>query len=158
MIMKKFLYIPMMLMAACVCFSSCSDDDDNGTVMNQESPATVAEATYNGTWTKTLVGTKNSETSTGSVVVSKITDNTIILNMNGTSFPLTKDNELNCNCNANIQWASYGLSFFNKYAKNKLEYGFNGTIIDGKINFEYDQKIYVGRKLYKYRFAFEGTK
>lgn len=150
--MKKFLYIPIVLLVACLCFISCSDDEDNGTRMNPASPAATAEATYTGTWTKVEEGTTNVEKGAGTIIMKKITDNIVSLEFASPTLSLAEA------VNANIQWASYGLNFYNKYPSNNLGVVFSGKIEDGNTTVSYTKDVRSGRNLKKFTFSFEEKK
>ena len=120
--------------------------------MNPASPAATAEATYTGTWTKVEEGTTNVEKGAGTIIMKKITDNIVSLEFASPTLSLAEA------VNANIQWASYGLNFYNKYPSNNLGVVFSGKIEDGNTTVSYTKDVRSGRNLKKFTFSFEGKK
>lgn len=157
--MKKILYSFMLLFAATLCFTACSDDDDdNGSIQMPADPAANIAGTYVGTWTST-------NQTTGAVITA---DDVVSLTEGETPYvaTLTIDSCKAISLTAimtspvNVSWNSGNVyNFFNKTTTNELGTSFAGKVYDGTtMDFTFTKTIRSGRKSTVYTLTFNGTK
>lgn len=157
--MKKILYSFMLLFAATLCFTACSDDDDdNGSVTMPDNLAQNISGTYAGTWTST--NQKTGDVLTGEGTVTLTEESAYIATFTINACPAVKLNDPLTSI-VNVSWKTNNVySFFNKTTTNEL-----GTSFAGKVNadnntlsFEFVKSVKQGRIKTDFNFSFNGTK
>lgn len=154
--MKKILYIILGLALIGGSFTSCSDDDNDGSVSIPANPAKDIAGTYSGTWTRVAV--KDSATVTGSGTVT-LTDSTAYIGH--VSVAACSEVGLSeMSSVTNVQWnASNTYRFFNYVTSNGLGMTFAGSVANATtMEWKFTKTVRSGRKTADYNYTFVGTK
>jgi len=157
--MKKILYSFMLLFAATLCFTACSDDeDDNGSIAMPANLAQNIAGTYAGTWTSTNQKTGAVLTGEGTVTLTEESAYVATFTVNACQDVNLTDALTSI---VNVSWRTNNVySFFNKTTTNEF-----GTAFAGKVNaegntlsFEFVKSVRAGRVKTDFNFSFNGTK
>lgn len=156
--MKKILYSFMMLFVATLCFTACSDDDDdNGSIVMPSNPEKDIAGTYSGTWTTTNQTSGAVSTGAGTITIAA-TDSAYVADL--IINECTDANVSVMKSVVNVDWRTNNTySFFNKTSTNELGGAFAGKVIDGKtLELSFNKVVRSGRKSVTYNYSFVGTK
>lgn len=155
--MKKFLVAALAMMTLSLGFTSCGDDEGGNSSYNIVSdPASVVAGTYNGSYTRTLEGEK--ETASATIVVAAGSSKDYV----NVTFKECKDlgvAECTVPCNIAQKGDSRFIITNGAGAGNDLGTSFR-LYVDDNTNCLANFKLTVknGRKSYEYDFEFRGTK
>lgn len=159
--MKKILYSFMLLFAATLCFTACSDDDDdNGSIVMPSNLAQNIAGTYAGTWTSTNQKTGDVLTGDGTVMLTASDSSAYIATFTINACPTVKLDEALSSV-VNVSWKTNNVySFFNKTTTNELGTGFAGKVDaeSNTLSIEFVRSVKSGRVKTDFTFSFNGTK
>lgn len=147
----------MLLFAATLCFTACSDDDDNGSIQMPADPAANIAGTYSGTWTAENQTTGDVKTGTGTVSLVQ-GDSPYIVTLN---IDACADASITAmSAVTNVTWNTGNVyNFFNKTTTNELGTAFAGKVYDGTtMAFTFNKTMRSGRKTTTFTLTFNGTK
>lgn len=147
----------MMLFGATLCFTACSDDDDNGSIVMPSNPEKDIAGIYAGTWTTTNQTSGDVSTGGGTISIAA-TDSAYIAD-------LIINDCAEANVSAmksviNVDWRTNNTySFFNKTSTNELGGAFAGKVVNGKtLELSFNKVVRSGRKSVTYNYSFIGDK
>lgn len=150
--MKKTIYSLMAALALVITFTSCGGDDDN-TINYSTTPEKATEGTYNGTWSKTLSGSTDTESFPGTVTMTGVSKGVSNVNV---SCP---EASIDITVVVNIWNSGYDFQFSNNLASSLGTSGIVGKISEKGVlttSFTISQKV--GKKNYEYIYQFLGNK
>ena len=158
--MKKIIFGLLFMVAGGLCFTACSDDDNNGNQIHATTPEKVAVGTYSGTYTVSWTDKTGSytETKDGTVTLNAA-DAAYTVNVSVDAPKGEKTPALSKESVANITYVNEGFAFSNMLVTNGLGTTFAGTISEGDalaMNFTISVKN--GRQVVTYKYAFVGQK
>jgi len=153
--MKTMKTIFMLLFVATLCFTACSDDDnDNGSTKMPNNPAGDIEGTYFGTWTRTYQESSKEAESTVTLTATDSFHATLDVAACSTLSVSAMSSPCNVTWNSNND---YIFNFNILTSTNDLGTAFAGKVFDGEtIQFSFTKKT--GRPAKEYTFTFVGTR
>ncbi len=148
--MKKIFSLMFLLCAACLAFTACDTDDEDGVAGTgtPTNPEKEVAGVYTGVYTQDKNGTL---TTADGTLTLEATEKAYITNVT-VACPTFS---LNYSSVANITPA---YSFYNNFPTNGFGTNFNGSVKDGKAIITFQSKVKEGRKWVVATFTFEGTK
>lgn len=163
--MKRFIYFMLGLALVAGGFTSCSDDDDNGSVSMPASPAKDIVGVYSGQWTRVALTNNDSTITSGTVTLTTQTDslgNVLDYVGNVTVGAASAVGITEMSSIVNVSWnANNVYTFFNYVTSdaNGLGMSFAGTVKDTQeMSFSFKKTVRSGRKTSDYMYYFVGTK
>lgn len=147
-----------MLFAATLCFTACSDDDDdNGSIVMPSNPEKDIAGTYSGTWTTTNQTSGAVTTGAGTIEMAA-TDSAYVADL--IINECTAANVSAMKSVVNVSWRTNNTySFFNKTSTNELGTAFAGKVVNGTtLEISFNKQVRSGRKSVTYNYSFTGDK
>lgn len=154
--MKKILYIILGLALVSGSFTSCSDDDDNGSIALPANPASDIAGTYTGTWTRIALTDSTTITADGTITLTD--SSTYAGSVTVAACSAVGLSEMSSP--VNVQWnTSNTYRFFNYVSTNGLGMTFAGSVLNATdMTFKFTKTVRSGRKTSDFSYTFIGKK
>ena len=147
---NKLTYMFVALLAMCISFTSCNDDD---TRVFEVSAGEGIAGQYTGEWSKTLDGVTTTGVGTMIFTPSDLGGNYANITVKST------DLDIDMTSLANVTHANDDYVFTNTRDTNGFETSFMGRVFaDGSATIYFQKTVKEGRKSYTYIFGFDGTR